>query len=85
MVGEDGMIPDTRAADQSDVPEGMARYMVLNNPVNLPACSTDHCWMMRACFAHAGDEKACFEVQPLCKLCGDRAPCYNAFGNCRLR
>eukprot|EP00961_Rhodomonas_salina_P277135 3745254-Rhodomonas_salina.2 len=78
-------IPDTRAADQSGVAEGMVRYVILNNPVELPECATSHCMMMRACMVHAGEEEACYAVDSLCASCGERKPCYFAFGKCRLR
>ncbi len=80
-----GTIPDTRDADQTNVPEGLVRYTVWGKPLELPECGTDHCLMMRACLVHGGDEAGCFKVPPLCADCGEREPCYYAFGQCRLR
>lgn len=85
LDGEEPTIPDTRAADQTGLEEGMVRYMVLGEPVVLPECGTEHCKMMRACLVHAGDEENCLAVPILCSSCGERKPCYFAFNKCRLR
>jgi len=84
-LGSEGMIPDTRDPDQSGVEEGKIRYTLMGQKIELPECSTDGCWRKRACFAHHGDEEGCYEVPKMCSTCGDRKPCYYAFGKCRLR
>lgn len=48
-------------------------------------CTTLLCEMERACGAHTGDEEACFSMEPFCKTCGERNPCYYVDGTCRLR